>query len=93
VVIAPPAIYLIPVKESVRKEIQVAAQNCYFKESGAYTGEIRCVFVELFFLPTTIISILTLFIFLFIVSPKQLVDAGIPYVILGKIQFNSEGLL
>jgi len=56
VVIAPPAIYLIPVKESVRKEVQVAAQNCYFKESGAFTGEI---------------------------SPKQLVDAGIPYVILG----------
>ena len=42
VVIAPPAIYLIPVKESVRKEVQVAAQNCYFKESGAFTGEIRC---------------------------------------------------
>ncbi|KAF8815574.1 triose phosphate isomerase [Phlegmacium glaucopus] len=56
VVIAPPAIYLIAVKESVRKEIQVAAQNCYFKESGAFTGEI---------------------------SPKQLADAGIPYVILG----------
>jgi len=56
VVIAPPAIYLISVKESVRKEVQVAAQNCYFKESGAFTGEI---------------------------SPKQLVDAGIPYVILG----------
>jgi len=56
VVIAPPAIYLIPVKESVRKDISVAAQNCYFKESGAFTGEI---------------------------SPKQLVDAGIPFVILG----------
>jgi len=56
VVIAPPSIYLIPVKESVRKDVKVAAQNCYFKESGAFTGEI---------------------------SPKQLVDAGIPYVILG----------
>jgi len=56
VVICPPAIYLIPVKESIRKEIKVAAQNCYFKESGAFTGEI---------------------------SPKQLVDAGIPYVLLG----------
>ncbi|KAF8192918.1 triose phosphate isomerase [Pholiota molesta] len=56
VVIAPPAIYLIPVKESVRKDVKIAAQNCYFKESGAFTGEI---------------------------SPKQLVDAGIPYVILG----------
>ncbi|KAI0635080.1 triose phosphate isomerase [Trametes polyzona] len=56
VVIAPPAIYLLPLKEILRKEIQVAAQNCYFKPSGAFTGEI---------------------------SPAQLVDAGIPYVILG----------
>ncbi|KAF4610288.1 hypothetical protein D9613_010670 [Agrocybe pediades] len=56
VVIAPPALYLLPVLSSVRKDIKVAAQNCYFKESGAFTGEI---------------------------SPKQLVDAGIPYVILG----------
>jgi triosephosphate isomerase (TIM) len=36
--IAPPAIYLIPVKGSVRKEIQVAARNCYFKKSQAVTG-------------------------------------------------------
>ncbi|KDR84858.1 hypothetical protein GALMADRAFT_233292 [Galerina marginata CBS 339.88] len=56
VVIAPPTIYLIPVQQGVRKDIKLAAQNCYFKESGAYTGEI---------------------------SPKQLVDADIPYVILG----------
>ncbi|KAF9479149.1 triose phosphate isomerase [Pholiota conissans] len=56
VVIAPPAIYLIPVQQSIRKDIKVAAQNCYFKDSGAFTGEI---------------------------SPKQLVDVGIPYVILG----------
>jgi triosephosphate isomerase len=56
VVIAPPTIYLIPVSESIRKDIKVAAQNCYFKESGAFTGE---------------------------TSPKQLADAGIPYVILG----------
>ncbi|KAH9476170.1 Triosephosphate isomerase [Psilocybe cubensis] len=56
VVIAPPALYVIPVQQIVRKDVKVAAQNCYFKESGAFTGEI---------------------------SPKQLVDAGIPYVILG----------
>jgi triosephosphate isomerase len=41
VVIAPPSIYLISLKEIVRKDIQVAAQNCYFKNSGAFTGEIR----------------------------------------------------
>jgi len=56
VVIAPPALYLIPVLESIRKEIKVSAQNAYTKEAGAFTGEI---------------------------SPAQLVDAGIPYVILG----------
>ncbi|KAI0087163.1 Triosephosphate isomerase [Irpex rosettiformis] len=56
VVIAPPAIYLIPVLEAVRKDIKVSAQNSYIKKSGAFTGEI---------------------------SPAQLVDAGIPYVILG----------
>jgi len=56
VVIAPPSLYLIPLKEIIRKDIQVAAQNCYVKNSGAFTGEI---------------------------SPVQLVDAGVPYVILG----------
>ncbi|KAG2067707.1 Triosephosphate isomerase [Suillus decipiens] len=56
IVIAPPSIYLIPLKDTVRSEIQVSAQNCYYKDSGAFTGEI---------------------------SPAQLVDANIPYVILG----------
>jgi triosephosphate isomerase len=56
VVIAPPALYLLPFKEIIRKEIKVAAQNAYFKNSGAFTGEI---------------------------SPAQLVDAGIPFVVLG----------
>jgi len=56
VVIAPPAIYLIPVKESLRPDVGVAAQNLYPKDAGAFTGEI---------------------------SPKQLVDAGIPWVVLG----------
>ncbi|KAJ7220652.1 Triosephosphate isomerase [Mycena pura] len=56
VVIAPPSLYILPLQAIIRPEIQVAAQNCYFKESGAFTGEI---------------------------SPLQLKDAGIPYVILG----------
>ncbi|KAH9919475.1 triose phosphate isomerase [Epithele typhae] len=56
VVISPPALYLIPVKDSLRSDFKVAAQNCYVKDSGAFTGEI---------------------------SPRQLVDAGVPYVILG----------
>ena len=41
VVIAPPALYLIPLQGLVRKEILLAAQNCYFKSTGAFTGEIR----------------------------------------------------
>jgi len=40
VVIAPPSLYLLSVKETVRPDIKVAAQNAYFKASGAYTGEI-----------------------------------------------------
>jgi triosephosphate isomerase len=56
VVVAPPSLYLLTAKSLVRKDIVVSAQNCYFKDSGAFTGEI---------------------------SPKQLADVGIPYVILG----------
>ncbi|KAI6025990.1 Triosephosphate isomerase [Pisolithus marmoratus] len=57
VVIAPPLLYLLPLKEIVKNGIQVSAQNCYCKISGVYTGKI---------------------------SPAQLADAGIPYVIIGK---------
>jgi len=56
VIIAPPALYLISILDLLRKDVKVAAQNCYSKTSGAFTGE---------------------------TSPSQLVDAGIPYVILG----------
>jgi triosephosphate isomerase len=55
-VIAPPTLYLIPLKDHIRSEVAIAAQNAYVALSGAYTGEI---------------------------SPSQLVDAGIPWVILG----------
>lgn len=56
VVIAPPALYLLPLQQTLRKEIALAAQNCHTNDSGAFTGEI---------------------------SPAQLADARIPYVILG----------
>ncbi|KAI0316610.1 triose phosphate isomerase [Amylostereum chailletii] len=62
VVIAPPALYLISVLDSLRKDVKVAAQNAHTKSSGAFTGEI---------------------------SPSQLVDAGIPYVILGHSERRS----
>ncbi|GAA6060184.1 hypothetical protein JCM10212_005185 [Sporobolomyces blumeae] len=40
VVIAPPALYIIPLLEHVKKGIKVAAQNAHQLPSGAYTGEI-----------------------------------------------------
>ncbi|GMK58337.1 hypothetical protein CspeluHIS016_0503690 [Cutaneotrichosporon spelunceum] len=40
VVIAPPAIYLCKVLETIKSPVEVAAQNAYFKNSGAFTGEI-----------------------------------------------------
>lgn len=40
VVIAPPALYLLFVRERVKKEIGVAAQNVFDKPNGAFTGEI-----------------------------------------------------
>lgn len=60
--IAPPSIYLIPLKAHVRPEVAIAAQNAYVSLSGAFTGEI---------------------------SPNQLVDAGIPWVILGHSERRS----
>ena len=41
VVVSPPAIYLIPLQEKLRKDVKIAAQNCYLRPSGAFTGEIR----------------------------------------------------
>lgn len=40
VVIAPPSIYLLPAREHLREDVQVAAQNVFDKPSGAFTGEI-----------------------------------------------------
>ncbi|CAI4219182.1 unnamed protein product [Parascedosporium putredinis] len=35
-----PALYLLQVRDTLRKEIEVAAQNVYDKPNGAFTGEI-----------------------------------------------------
>ncbi|KAK7516373.1 triosephosphate isomerase [Phyllosticta citriasiana] len=40
VVVAPSSLYLLLVREHLRKEIEVAAQNVYDKPNGAFTGEI-----------------------------------------------------
>jgi triosephosphate isomerase len=39
-VVAPPALYLLLVRETLKPEIGVAAQNVYDKPNGAFTGEI-----------------------------------------------------
>ena len=38
--IAPPSIYLLPAREHLRKDVEVAAQNVFDRPSGAFTGEI-----------------------------------------------------
>ncbi|SPO03025.1 probable TPI1 - triose-phosphate isomerase [Cephalotrichum gorgonifer] len=40
VVIAPPALYLLLVRDSIKNGVEVAAQNVWNKPNGAYTGEI-----------------------------------------------------
>ena len=40
VVVAPPAPYLTYVKEHLKNNVKVAAQNCYKVAKGAFTGEI-----------------------------------------------------
>uniref|UniRef100_M8AXJ0 Triosephosphate isomerase, cytosolic n=1 Tax=Aegilops tauschii TaxID=37682 RepID=M8AXJ0_AEGTA len=40
VVVSPPYVFLPTVKGKLRPEIQVAAQNCWVKKGGAFTGEV-----------------------------------------------------
>ncbi|KAI9203964.1 Triosephosphate isomerase [Polychytrium aggregatum] len=46
VVIAPPFPYLSVVRESLRKDVGVSAQNVYFEKSGAFTGETSTEFLK-----------------------------------------------
>lgn len=41
VVVSPPFVFLPLVKSLLRPDFHVAAQNCWVKNGGAYTGEIR----------------------------------------------------
>lgn len=40
---SPPYVFLPVVKSSLRPDFYVAAQNCWVKKGGAFTGEVRCV--------------------------------------------------
>merc|ERR1711939_1178991 len=46
IVVSPPAVYIIPLRDHLRPEIKVAAQNAYFEPKGAYTGEISITQVK-----------------------------------------------
>lgn len=46
VVVAPPAIYLSLVRETMDAKVMVAAQNCYKVASGAFTGEISPAMIK-----------------------------------------------
>lgn len=45
VVVSPPFVFLPLVKSLLRSDFQVAAQNCWIRRGGAFTGEIRYVFI------------------------------------------------
>lgn len=38
---SPTAVHIPLVKAKLRKDFAIAAQNCWVKGSGAYTGELR----------------------------------------------------
>ncbi|KAL1923640.1 uncharacterized protein VTP21DRAFT_8620 [Calcarisporiella thermophila] len=40
IVVSPPFVYLEEVRKSLRKDVGVAAQNCYSVSNGAFTGEV-----------------------------------------------------
>ena len=44
--VGPTYLSLLSVKENADKDMIVAAQNCHFKENGAYTGEISIPMLE-----------------------------------------------
>ncbi|CAH8433344.1 unnamed protein product [Schistosoma mattheei] len=46
VLIAPPSIFLHDVRKLLKKEIHVAAQNCYKVSKGAFTGEISPAMIK-----------------------------------------------
>ena len=53
VVVSPPFVFLPLVESLLRPDFQVAAQNCWVRKGGAFTGEIRyvnarliCIWVE-----------------------------------------------
>lgn len=46
-VVSPPFVFLQQVKGLLRLDFAVAAQNCWVRKGGAFTGEIRLLFLLL----------------------------------------------
>lgn len=56
VVVSPPYVFLPLVKDSLRPEIHVAAQNCWVKKGGAFTGEVSAEMLKNLGIPWVIIG-------------------------------------
>jgi triosephosphate isomerase len=56
IVVSPPALYLDYVKKNLHPRYQIAAQNCWVKENGAYTGEITADMLKDFGIPWVILG-------------------------------------
>ncbi|KAJ0101871.1 hypothetical protein Patl1_06398 [Pistacia atlantica] len=71
VVISPPFVFLPLVKSLLKPDFHVAAQNCWVKKGGAFTGEVS-LFNSKFKFDVSCLC-----------SAEMLVNLGIPWVILG----------
>ncbi|KAI3832755.1 hypothetical protein MKW98_002301 [Papaver atlanticum] len=56
VVVSPPFVFLTSAKSSLRPEIQVAAQNCWVKKGGAFTGEVSAEMLASLNIPWVILG-------------------------------------
>lgn len=56
VVVSPPFLFLPSVKTTLRSDFQVAAQNCWVKNGGAFTGEISAEMLANLRIPWVIIG-------------------------------------
>lgn len=56
VAVSPPAMYLDFVRQKLRSDIFVSAQNLHFEKSGAYTGEISVEMLKEFNIHWTILG-------------------------------------
>ncbi|OVA05928.1 Triosephosphate isomerase [Macleaya cordata] len=56
VVVSPPFVFLTSVKSSLRPEFHVAAQNCWVKKGGAFTGEVSAEMLASLDIPWVILG-------------------------------------